>query len=151
MERAREFDRLPYNVAGVRVLVPLGHDGARAQAEQAARDAYAGQQASLRLALEQKLALLADQFRLRQNDMLLLQAENRMLRAKSESACWRVDLPVTGLGSDPEREVEEMVLLLHEKQREILTARLDALEVLTQISALVKPRQPDELYSLAPR
>lgn len=151
VERAREFDRAPYNIAGVRVRVPLGDDGPRAQAEQAARNAYAGQQASVRTSLEQKLALLADQFRLRQNDMLLLQAENRLLRTRSELACWRIDLPVTTIGGDPDREVEEMVLLLHEKQREILSARLDALEALTQITALVKPRMPEELYSLKPR
>ena len=105
----------------------------------------------MRNSLEHKLALLADQFRLRQNDMLLLQAENRLLRTRSEMACWRIDLPVTAIGGDPDREVEEMVLLLHEKQREILSARLDALDALTQISALVKPRQPEELYSLKPR
>ncbi|MBC7436722.1 MAG: hypothetical protein H7332_11710 [Bdellovibrionales bacterium] len=68
---------------------------------------------------------------------------------------WRArrnsSLPVRTIGGDPDREVEEMVLLLHEKQREILNARLDALEALTQISALVRPRQPDELYSLKPR
>ena len=57
--------------------------------------------------------------------------------------------PVSTL-PDADRDVEELTLRLHELQREILTARLDVLEVLTQVSALVKPREPRELYTLAP-
>jgi hypothetical protein len=149
-ELAKEFYRGPQNVAGVRLRVPLGDDKGRAQAELAARQAYLGQQESVKAALQQKLALLADRLRLKQNDMLLLQAENRMLRKKSELACYRLDFPVSSIAGDPDRDVEELSLLLHEKQREILSARLDALQVLTELSALVKPQQPAQLYSLAP-
>ena len=51
---------------------------------------------------------------------------------------------------DPDRDIEELTLRLHEQQRQILTARLDVLEVLTEISAAVKPERPEELYSLVP-
>jgi hypothetical protein len=80
--------------------------------------------------------------------MRLLQAENRMVRQKAELACYRLDHPVSTL-PDADRDVEELTLRLVELQREILTARLDVLEVLTQISALVKPREPAELYLLS--
>jgi hypothetical protein len=150
LERAKEFDRGPQNVAGVRIRVPLGSDKGVADAEQAARAAYLENQESVKTGLRQKLVLLADRLRLKQNDMRLLQAENRMLRTKAELACYRLDFPVASIPGDPERSVEEMTLLLHEKQREILAARLDVLEVLTEISAAVKPERPEELYSIAP-
>ena len=150
LERGKEFDRSPQNVAGVRIRVPLGHDNGVADAEQAARAAHLEQQESVKTGLRQRLILLADRLRLKQNDMRLLQAENRMLRTKAELACYRVDFPVSSIPGDPERAVEEMTLLLHEKQREILAARLDVLEVLTEISAAVKPERPEELYSFAP-
>jgi hypothetical protein len=149
-ERAKEFYRGPQNVAGVRLCVPLGDDKGRDQVEQATREAYLGQQESVKAALQQKLALLTDRLRLKQNDMLLLQAENCMLRKKSELACYRLDFPELSIAGDPDRDVEELTLLLHGKQREIVSARLDPLQVLTEPSALVKPQQPAELYSLAP-
>jgi hypothetical protein len=55
---------------------------------------------------------------------------------------------LASLPGDPEREVEEYSLQLQELQREILVERLEVLEVLVQLSALVKPRDPQELYSL---
>jgi hypothetical protein len=73
-----------------------------------------------------------------------------MVRQKAELACYRLDHPVSTL-PDADRDVEELTVRLYELQREILTARLDVLEVLTQISALVKPREPQELYSLPSR
>ncbi|MBI2771328.1 MAG: hypothetical protein HYX47_17015 [Burkholderiales bacterium] len=150
VERAKELERGPQNVAGVRVRIPIGQDKARQDVEQAARDAYAQQQESVKAALAQKIALLTDRLRLRQNDMRLLQAENRMLRTRAELSCYRLDFPVSSIEGDPDRQVEEVTLLLHEKQREILAARLDVLEVLTELSAAVKPQRPEELYSLAP-
>jgi len=60
-----------------------------------------------------------------------------------------MDHPVATLPETADRDLEEYTLRLWELQREILTARLDVLEVLTQISALVKPREPQELYSLS--
>ncbi|MDB5946801.1 MAG: hypothetical protein JWQ33_1827 [Ramlibacter sp.] len=150
VERAKEFERGPQNVAGVRIRGPLGDDRGVQDAELAARTAYLEQQESVKTALQQKLVLLADRLRLKQNDMRLLQAENRMLRTKAELACYRLDFPVPSIAVDPDRDVEELTLLLHEKQREILSARLDVLEVLTQISAAVKPERPEELYSIAP-
>jgi hypothetical protein len=149
LERSKEFERVPQNVAGVRIRVPIGHDRGVQDAEQAARAAYLEQQESIKAGLSQKLVLLADRLRLKQNDMRLLQAENRMLRTKAELACYRLDFPVSSIGGDPDRQVEELTLLLHEQQREILNARLDVLEVLTQISAAVKPERPEELYSIA--
>ena len=148
LERSREFERGPQNVAGVRIRVPLGSDRGVRDAEQVARMAYLEQQDSIRAGLQVKLALLADRLRLKQNDMRLLQAENRLLRTKAELACYRLDFPVRGVAGDPDREVEELTLRLHEQQREILAARLDVLEVLTEISAAVKPDRPEDLYSL---
>ena len=150
LERSREFERAPQNIAGVRIRVPIGHDGGVKDAEQAARTAYLEQQESIRAGLQQKLTLLADRLRLRQNDMRLLQAENKLLRSKAELACYRLDFPVRNIAGDPDREVEELTLKLHEQQREILTARLDVLAVLTELSAAVKPERPEELYSLTP-
>ena len=147
VERSKEFQRGPQNIAGVRIRVPIGSDGGVSDAEQAARSAYLDQQESIRAGLQQKLVLLADRLRLKQNDMRLLQAENKLLRTKADLACYRLDFPVRNLGGDPDREVEELTLLLHEKQREILAARLDVLEVLTEISAAVKPERPEDLYS----
>ena len=148
LERTKEFERGPQNIAGVRIRVPLGSDGGVADAERAASMAYLEQQDSIRAGLQVKLALLADRLRLKQNDMRLLQAENKLLRTKAELACYRLDFPVRGIGGDPDREVEELTLRLHEQQREILSARLDVLEVLTEISAAVKPERPEDLYSL---
>ena len=150
VERAKEFARGPQNVAGVRLRVPLGDDRGVQDAEMAARTAYLEQQESVKTALQQKLVLLADRLRLKQNDMRLLQAENRLLRSKAEMACYRLDFPVPSIAADPDRDVEELTLLLHEKQREILAARIDVLEVLTEITAAVKPERPEELYSFAP-
>ena len=150
LERSKEFDRSPKNIAGVRVRVPLGHDQGLAELEQIARATYLTQQESIRAGLQQKLVLLADRLRLRQNDMRLLQAENRLLRTKAELACYRLDFPVASIAGDPDRDIEELTLRLHEQQRQILTARLDVLEVLTEISAAVKPERPEELYSLVP-
>lgn len=150
VERNKDFDRGPYHVAGVRVRVPLGKDTVRDAVAEATNGLVREQQESIRASLSQKLALLSERLRLRQNDMRLLQAENRMVRQKAELACYRLDHPVSSL-PDSDRDVEELTLRLHEMQREILTARLDVLEVLTQISALVKPREPQELYSLPGR
>jgi hypothetical protein len=150
VERAKDFDRAPYHVAGVRVRIPLGNDEVRDAVAESTAGLYRDQQESMRAALGQKLALLTERLRLKQNDMRLLQAENRMVRQKAELACYRLDHPVSTL-PDADRDVEELTLRLYEMQREILTARLDVLEVLTQISALVKPREPAELYSLPPR
>ncbi|MBC5785700.1 hypothetical protein H8N03_22355 [Ramlibacter sp. USB13] len=149
LERSKDFDRGPYNAAGVRVRIPLDGDRGLQQAAQASRDLYAEQRESVRAALSQKLALLSERLRLKQNDMRLLQAENRMVRQKLELACYRMDHPVASLPVDADRDVEELTLRLWELQREILTARLDVLEVLTEISAIVKPREPGELYSLS--
>lgn len=148
VERAKDFDRGPYHVAGVRVRIPIGNDRLRDTVAETTAGLYQDQRESLRVALSQKLALLSERLRLKQNDMRLLQAENRMVRQKAELACYRLDHPVSSL-PDADRDVEEMTLRLYELQREILTARLDVLEVLTQISALVKPREPQELYSLS--
>ena len=150
LERSKEFERGPQNIAGVRIRVPIGSDGGVRDAEAAARAAYQEQQESIRAGLQAKLVLLADRLRLKQNDMRLLQAENKLLRTKAELACYRLDFPVRGIGGDPDREVEELTLRLHEQQREILAARLDVLEVLTEISAAVRPERPEELYSLQP-
>ena len=150
LERSKEFDRGPYNVAGVRLRIPLGNDQVRDAVAEAQAALVRDQQDSIRASLAQKLALLAERLRLRQNDMRLLQAENRMVRQKAELACHRLDHPVSTL-PDADRDVEELTLRLHEMQREILGARLDVLEVLTQISAIVKPREPQELYSLPAR
>ena len=147
LERSKEFQRGPQNVAGARIRVPLGQDGAVKNAEEAARAGYLEQQESIKAGLQQKLVLLADRLRLKQNDMRLLQAENRLLRTKAELACYRLDFPVRSIAGDPDREVEELTLRLHEQQREILAARLEVLEVLTEISAAVKPERPEELYS----
>ena len=73
-----------------------------------------------------------------------------MLRTKAELACYRLDFPVESIAGDPDRDIEELKVRRHEQQRQILTARLDVLEVLTEISAAVKPERPDELYSLVP-
>lgn len=115
LERSKEFERGPQNVAGVRIRVPLGQDGTVKDAEQAARAAYLEQQESIKAGLEQKLVLLADRLRLKQNDMRLLQAENRLLRTKAELACYRLDFPVRSIAGDPDREVEELTLRLHEQ------------------------------------
>ncbi len=147
LERSKEFERGLQNVAGVRFRIPIGEDRGVKDAEQAARGAYLEQQESIKTGLQTKLVLLADRLRLKQNDMRLLQAENQLLRTKAELACYRLDFPVRGIGGDPDREVEELTLKLHEQQREILAARLDVLEVLTEISAAVKPERPEELYS----
>jgi len=149
LERSKDFDRAPYNAAGVRVRIPLASDFAMNQLAEANRDLFAQQRDSLRAALEQKLALLAQRLRMKQNEMRVLQAENRMVRQKAELACYRLDHPVASLPAGADRDAEEQTLRLWELQREILTARLDVLEVLTEISALVKPREPQELYSLS--
>lgn len=148
VERAKDFDRGPYHVAGVRVRIPIGSDRVRDAVAESSAGLYQDQRESLRVALGQKLALLSERLRLKQNDMRLLQAENRMVRQKAELACYRLDHPVSTL-PDADRDVEELTLRLVELQREILTARLDVLEVLTQVSALVKPREPAELYLLS--
>ncbi|MEJ8840322.1 TolC family protein [Ramlibacter sp. AN1133] len=148
-ERAKDFDRGPYNVAGVRMRIPLDRDRGRDEVVEAARELYTGQRESVRAAMEQKIALLSERLRLRQGDMRVLQAQSRLLRQKVEMACYRLDHQVASLPGDPERDVEELSLQLQELQREILVSRLDVLEVLTQLSALVKPREPQELYSLS--
>jgi hypothetical protein len=148
LERQKDLERGPYHAAGVRVRIPIGNDRVRDAAAESNAALYQQQQESLRAALGQQLALLSQRLRLKQNDMRLLQAENRMVRQKAQLACYRLDHPVTSL-PDADRDAEEQALRLYELQREILTARLDALEVLTQISALVKPRAPQELYSLS--
>ena len=149
LERSKDFDRQPYNAAGVRVRIPLTTDKQFDQAAQAARDVYEQQKDSVRAALSQKLSLLSQRLRMQQNEMRVLQAENRFVRQKVELACYQLDHPVASLPSTADRDVDELTLRLWELQREILTARLDVLEVLTQISALVKPREPQELYSLS--
>lgn len=150
VERSKDFDRGPYHSAGVRLRVPIGKDDARAAATDLSTALLREQQDSIRASLAQKLTLLSERLRLKQNDMRLLQAENRLVRQKAELACYRLDHPVSSLPA-ADRDVEELTLRLHEMQREILVARLDVLEVLTQISALVKPREPQELYSLPAR
>mgnify|MGYP001627363596 CR=1 FL=1 len=150
VERNKDFDRGPYHVAGVRVRIPLGNDNVRDAVAESQAGLFRDQQESQRVALGQKLALLSERLRLKQNDMRLLQAENRMIRQKAELACYRLDHPISTL-PDADRDVEELTVRLYELQREILTARLDVLEVLTQISAVVKPREPGELYSLPGR
>jgi hypothetical protein len=147
LERSKDLERGPYNVAGVRVRIPIGNDEVRdivAEANAGMCARAAGRDAR-RAGAEARL--LSERLRLKQNDMRLLQAENRLVRQKAEQACYRLDHPVSVL-PDADRDVEELTLRLHEMQREILLARLDVLEVLTQISALVKPREPQELYSL---
>jgi hypothetical protein len=148
VERSKDFDRGPHNVAGVRVRVPLEKDTGLQGVADATQSLLMEQQDSIKSGLRQKLALLADRLRLKQNDMRVLQAENRMLRTRAELACYRLDFPVASIPGDPDRDVEELTLRLYELQRDILTARLDILEVLMQVSALVKPREPQELYSL---
>jgi hypothetical protein len=148
LERNKDFDRAGYNVAGVRVRIPLGNDRARDSVVQSSRELYEQQKESLRAALAQRIAMLTERLRLKQNDMRLLQAENRLVRQKAELACYRLDHPVTSL-PDADRDVEDLTLRLVEMQREILSARLDVLDVLTQVSALVKPHEPQELYSLS--
>lgn len=150
LERSKDFER-QYNSAGVRVRIPLGGDRGLQQVAQASRDLYGEQKESVRAALAQKLALLSERLRLKQNDMRLLQAESRMVRQKLDLACYRLDHPIASLPSDADRDAEEFALRLWELQRDILTARLDVLEVLTQISSVVKPREPSELYSLPAR
>lgn len=150
VERSKDFDRSPYHVAGVRLRVPLGNDDVRDAVAESSAALFRDQQDSMRAALGQRLALLSERLRLKQNDMRVLQAENRLVRQKAELACYRLDHPVSTL-PDADRDVEELTLRLYELQREILTARLDVLEVLTQISAMVKPREPRELYSLPAR
>jgi hypothetical protein len=147
LERNKDFDRAGYNTAGVRVRIPLGDDRTRNAVVQSSRELYEQQKESLRASFSQRIAMLTERLRLKQNDMRVLQAQNRMMRQKAELACYRLDHPVTSL-PDADRDVEEFTLQLVELQREILTARLDVLEVLTQINALVKPREPQELYSL---
>jgi hypothetical protein len=137
-------------VAGVRVRIPIGNDAVRDTVAEANAGIARDQQDAMRGALAQKLALLSERLRLKQNDMRILQAENKLVRAKAEQACYRYDHPVSVL-PDADRDVEDLTLRLVEMQREILLARLDVLEVLTQISALVKPREPQELYSLPAR
>ena len=148
LERNKDFDRAAYNAAGVRVRIPIGSDRNRDALVRSSQELAEQQKASIRASLAQQIALLTERFRLRQNDMRVLQAQNRMLRQKAQLACYRLDHPVASLPVDADRDVEELSLQLVELQREILTARLDVLEVLTQISALVKPREPAELYSL---
>jgi hypothetical protein len=150
VERSKDLERGPYASAGVRVRIPIGNDQVRDAVAEATQGLVRDQQDSMRAALSQKLVLLSERLRLKQNDMRLLQAENRSIRQKAELACYRLDHPVSVL-PDADRDVEELTLRLHEMQREILSARLDVLEVLTQISALVKPREPRELYSLPSR
>jgi hypothetical protein len=150
LERSKDLERGPYNVAGVRVRIPIGNDAVRDTVAEANAGIAREQQDAMRAALGQKLALLSERLRLKQNDMRILQAENRLVRQKVEQACYRLDHPVSVL-PDADRDIEELTLRLHEMQREILLARLDVLEVLTQVSALVKPREPQELYSLPAR
>jgi hypothetical protein len=152
LERNKDMFRDPYNAAGVRVRIPLTSDMQINQVAGASRDLYEQQKESLRASLSQQVGLLAERFRLKQNDMRVLQAQNRSLRQKAELACYRLDHPVASLPADADRDVETLSLQLLDLQRQILSARLDVLEVLTQISALVKPNEPQELYSLsAPR
>jgi len=151
LERSKDFDRAAYNTAGVRVRIPLTTDRQFKGLAQASAEVFEQQKESLRAALAQKLALLSQRLRMNQNEMRVLQAENRMVRQKAELACYQLDHPVTSLPSTADRDIDEYTLRLWELQREILSARLDVLEVLTQISALVKPREPQELYSLPAR
>lgn len=148
LERNKDLGRDAYNTAGVRVRIPLGNDHVRDEVAQSSAELYEQQKESLRATLAQQVALLSERLRLKQNDMRVLQAQNAMLRQKAELACYRLDHPVASLPVDADRDVEDLTLQLVDLQREILSARLDVLEVLTQISALVKPRDPGELYSL---
>jgi hypothetical protein len=150
-ERAKDFDRGPYNMAGVRMRIPLDQDRGRDEVVEAARELYAGQRESVRAAMEQRLALLTGRLRGKQNDMRVLQAQSRLLRQKVELSCYRLDNQLASIPGDPDRDVEELSLELQELQRQILEARLDVLEQLAHISALVKPREPQELYSLSQR
>lgn len=147
VERSKDIERGPYNAAGVRVRIPIGNDQVRDAAAEATEGIARDQQESIRAALAQKIELLAERLRLKQNDMRLLQAENKLVRQKAELACYRLDHPVSAL-PDADRDIEDLTLRLHEMQREILSARLDVLEVLTQLSAVVKPKEAAELYSL---
>jgi hypothetical protein len=132
----------------VRVRIPIGNDSSRNAVVESSRELYEQQKESLRAGFAQRLAMLTERLRLKQNDMRLLQAENRLVRQKVELACYRMDHPVSSL-PDADHDIEELTLRLVELQREILSARLDVLEVLTQVSVLVKPREPQELYSLS--
>lgn len=148
LERNKDLGRDAYNTAGVRVRIPIGNDSVRDEVAQSSAELFEQQKESLRATLAQQVALLSERLRMKQNDMRVLQAQNRMLRQKAGLACYRLDHPVASLPVDADRDVEDLTLQLVDLQREILSARLDVLEVLTQISALVKPRDPGELYSL---
>lgn len=149
LERNKDLFRDPYNTAGVRVRIPIGSDRGHDDVVESQRTLYEQQKESLRGSLSQQIALLSERFRLKQNDMRVLQAQSRMLHTKADVACYRMDHPIASLPVDADRDVEALSLQLLDLQRQILSARLDTLEVLTQISALVQPRDPGELYSMA--
>jgi hypothetical protein len=149
VERARDFDRAPYNVAGVRVRIPLDRDRGRDEVVEATRELFATQRESLRASLGQRIEMLAQRLRLRQNDMRVLQAQSELLRRKVETACYRLDHPVAALAGQPDLDLEDLSVQLQELQTQILSARLDVFALLMQVSALVQPRDPQELYSLA--
>jgi hypothetical protein len=151
LERNKDLFRDPYNAAGVRIRVPIGSDRGRNDVVEAQRAMYEQQKESLRATIAQQIALLTERFRLRQNDMRVLQAQSRMLHTKADLACYRLDHPVASLPADADRDVESLSLQLLDLQRQILSARLDLLEILTQVSALVRPREAAELYSIAQR
>jgi hypothetical protein len=149
VERAHEFDRSTYNSAGVRLRIPLDSDRGRDEVIEATRELFSNQRESMRATVGQRIEMLAQRLRLRQNDMQVLQAQSNLLRRKVESACYRLDHPVPSLAGEPDRDLEDLSVQLQEMQTQILSARLDVFALLMQISALVQPRDAKELYSLA--
>lgn len=148
LEQSHEFNRSNETITGVRIRIPLENIKSHEEIAAIERHSYIDQQQAVALRLAQKIALLSDRLHLRQNDLKLLNKEYQLLRTKTELACYQIDFPVTAVDVPPERKVEELTIYMFEKERDILLARMDILEIMTEFSALIKPEKTEDWYLL---
>lgn len=148
VEKTRDFERDDQTVAGVRIRIPIGTNRGRDELVRLGRNSYLDQQQAVEARLTQKIAALTDRLRLKQSELELLQKEYQLLLTKTELACQQVKFPVSNIDATPARRIDELTIDRLAKEGDILRERLDIFEAMTELSALVKPEKPTDLYSL---
>ena len=148
LEKSREFKRDDQTVAGVRIRIPIGTDRGRDELVAIGRNSYLDQQQAVEAKLTQKITALTDWLGLKQSELKLLQKEYQFLRTKTELACQQERFPVSTIEATPTRRIAELTIDMLGKEMNILRERLDIFEVMTELSALVKPEKPTDFYSL---
>lgn len=146
VERRRDFNIHNDNVAGVRLRLPIGHNGKRKEIIRYEQMTYGEQASAITARLKQRIRYLHSQFYFHRTKLRQQKNSMRILEKKLEIQKEHSSRSVPSLKYTPEKAIRELTLQKLDLYKEALMTRLKMYSLATEIESLVLPRGFREVF-----